>query len=84
MRAMVEMACQDGLVTLDQNNFVVVRTLWDLITELVRDVQATAPANPAWLALVFKVLITTQVRTTTGRDERLPLGFSASRKCPDG
>lgn len=65
IQAMVEMACQEaGLVhQLDRHDFVVVRTVRDLIHELSKDVRAvSSPSDSGWLALVMKIMITSQVR----------------------
>lgn len=74
LRAMVTAACQDGgLVSLQQSCseadaeedcYVLVQTVPELVEDLVREVGASCPSplDSAWLSLVVKVLITYQVR----------------------
>ena len=66
IEAMVEMASQEaGLVTqIDRNDFVVIRTVKELIKDLSADLRSAAgsPSDSAWFALVMKIMITSQVR----------------------
>jgi hypothetical protein len=81
LKSMVESAAtQGGLVSMPDRgeDYVVVRRLGDLIGELLCDVKLNAPANPAWLALTLKVLITCQVSCAAVDSAVVPVNASTN------
>jgi hypothetical protein len=61
--SLVDAACEDGLITqLEGSDLVVIRTLASAKDEVFHGLISPNPPRAAWLVLVFKVLITAQVR----------------------